>query len=112
MTVAPMETSDAASDAGGFPPDTTTTICSDTPSSAGITQIRFRGSAARSSALSARLSRAPRYARAIVASAAFVDELARTTIGRTFNQYAAGARAPLLRERLVRYLHERAGSSI
>ena len=36
-----------------------------------------------------------------------MDELAGTTIGRTFNQYAAGARAPLLCERLARYLDER-----
>jgi uracil-DNA glycosylase len=36
-----------------------------------------------------------------------VDELAGACIGATFNQYAEGARAPLLRERLVRYLEER-----
>jgi uracil-DNA glycosylase len=41
-----------------------------------------------------------------------VDELAGTTIGGTFNQYAAGARAPLLRERLARYLAERAEAPI
>jgi uracil-DNA glycosylase len=37
-----------------------------------------------------------------------VHELAGATIGRTFNQYAQGARAPLLCERLARYLDERA----
>jgi uracil-DNA glycosylase len=37
-----------------------------------------------------------------------VDELARARIGRTFNQYAEGARAKLLRERLVTYLVARA----
>jgi uracil-DNA glycosylase len=36
-----------------------------------------------------------------------VDELAATRIGRTFNQYAVGPRAPLLRERLVAYLRDR-----
>ena len=36
-----------------------------------------------------------------------MDELAAATLGRTFNQYAEGPRAPLLRERLVRYLDER-----
>ena len=41
-----------------------------------------------------------------------MDELAGTTIGRTFNQYAAGARAQLLCERLVRYLDERAEAPI
>ena len=51
---------DRTSDSGGAPPDTTTTNSSDTPSSAGITQIRFCGSAAHQSALSARLARAPR----------------------------------------------------
>ena len=42
-------------------PATTALTSSDTRSSAGITQIRFCGSAARSTALSARLPRAPRY---------------------------------------------------
>jgi uracil-DNA glycosylase len=41
-----------------------------------------------------------------------VEELAAARIGRTFNQYAEGARAPLLRMRLVRYLEERAGARI
>ena len=41
-----------------------------------------------------------------------MDELAGTTIGRTFNQYAGGARAPLLCERLARYLDERAEALI
>jgi uracil-DNA glycosylase len=41
-----------------------------------------------------------------------VNELAGTTVGRTFNQYAVGERAPLLRERLVRYLDERADAPI
>jgi uracil-DNA glycosylase len=43
---------------------------------------------------------------------AFVDELAAARIGRTFNQYADGPRAQLLRERLVRYLESRAGAAI
>jgi uracil-DNA glycosylase len=41
-----------------------------------------------------------------------VDELAGSGIGATFNQYAEGARAPLLRERLVRYLEERADAPL
>jgi uracil-DNA glycosylase family 4 len=41
-----------------------------------------------------------------------VDELAGTTIGRTFNQYGAGTRAPLLRDRLARYLDARADAPI
>jgi uracil-DNA glycosylase len=41
-----------------------------------------------------------------------VAELAATRIGRTFNQYADGERAPLLRERLAAYLDARAGASI
>ena len=36
-----------------------------------------------------------------------MDDLAAATIGRTFNQYAEGPRAGLLRERLARYLDER-----
>lgn len=43
----------------------------------------------------------------MVAPAAFVAELARARIGGTFNQYAEGPRAPLLRERLVAYLAAR-----
>jgi uracil-DNA glycosylase len=39
---------------------------------------------------------------------AFVDRLARARIGATYNQYAT---SPLLRERLVAYLRERAGAS-
>jgi Uracil DNA glycosylase superfamily len=41
-----------------------------------------------------------------------VDELAGSSIGATFNQYAQGSRAPLLRARLVRYLEERADASL
>jgi uracil-DNA glycosylase family 4 len=41
-----------------------------------------------------------------------VEELAAATIGRTFNQYAHGARAPVLRERVARYLDERADAPI
>ena len=41
-----------------------------------------------------------------------MQELAASTIGCTFNQYAAGARAPLLRERLARYLDARAEAPI
>lgn len=43
---------------------------------------------------------------------AFVDELARALIGGTFNQYADGPRAPLLRARLAAYLASRAGARI
>jgi uracil-DNA glycosylase len=39
-----------------------------------------------------------------------VDELAAVRIGSTFNQYAEGPRAPLLRERLAAYLERRAGA--
>ncbi len=41
-------------------------------------------------------------------TAVLVDELAGSRIGETFNQYAEGARAGLLRERLVAYLGDRA----
>jgi hypothetical protein len=41
-----------------------------------------------------------------------VDELAAARIGRTFNQYAEGPRAPLLRERLRAYLEARAAARI
>ena len=42
----------------------------------------------------------------------FVRELAAARIGQTFNQYAEGPRASLLRERLTAYLAERAGASM
>ena len=58
------------------------------------------------------MPRAPRYAGSIVAPEAFVEGLAAARIGRTFNQYAVGARAALLRRRLVRYLAERAEAGI
>jgi hypothetical protein len=41
-----------------------------------------------------------------------VDELAAATIGRTFNQYAQGDRAALLRARLAGYLASRAGARV
>jgi uracil-DNA glycosylase len=41
-----------------------------------------------------------------------VDELANARIGNTFNQYAAGPRAPLLRARLAAYLSARSGARI
>jgi uracil-DNA glycosylase family 4 len=41
-----------------------------------------------------------------------VDALAAASIGGTFNQYADGARAALLRERIGRYLDERADAPI
>ena len=41
-----------------------------------------------------------------------VDELAGARIGKTFNQYAAGPRAHLLRARLAAYLDERAAARI
>jgi uracil-DNA glycosylase len=41
-----------------------------------------------------------------------VEELAAARIGGTFNQYAEGPRAALLRERLARYLAERAGAEL
>lgn len=43
---------------------------------------------------------------------AFVAELAAARIGGTFNQYADGPRAPLLRARLVSYLEVRAAAAI
>jgi len=49
--------------------------------------------------------------RALDASA-FVESLRSISIGATFNQYAEGERAPLLRERLLRYLEERAGAPL
>jgi uracil-DNA glycosylase family 4 len=42
----------------------------------------------------------------------FVEELAGTRFGSTFNQYAEGPRAALLRERLVRYLAARRAASV
>ena len=64
MIGTPSGTAEIARGSGGAPPDTTTTNSSDTPSSAGITQIRFCGSAAPSSALSARLPELPVTSRA------------------------------------------------
>ena len=58
------------------------------------------------------MARAPRYARRIVAPAAFVEELAASRIGTTFNQYAEGPRAPLLRNRLVDYLERHAAADL
>ncbi|MGH3132675.1 MAG: uracil-DNA glycosylase [Gaiellaceae bacterium] len=52
------------------------------------------------------------YASPIVAPRAFVAELASARIGATFNQYAESSRAPLLRERLARYLAENAGADV
>ena len=43
---------------------------------------------------------------------AFVSELAAARVGGTFNQYAEGLRAPLLRERLAAYLEARAGADL
>src|SRR5438067_11862899 len=42
----------------------------------------------------------------------FLRRLADVQIGATYNFYRDGARAPLLRDRLARYLDERAGASI
>jgi hypothetical protein len=42
----------------------------------------------------------------------FIESLVRARIGRTFNFYRDGERAPLLRERLERYLGERAAARI
>jgi uracil-DNA glycosylase len=50
------------------------------------------------------LSRAPRYARSIVAPATFVEELSATRIGQTYNQYRC---SPLRCERLTAYLESR-----
>jgi hypothetical protein len=43
---------------------------------------------------------------------ALVDELAASSIGATFNQYAQGERAPLLRERLASYLCSRERATV
>jgi uracil-DNA glycosylase family 4 len=43
---------------------------------------------------------------------ALVKELAAARIGATFNQYAEGERAPLLRARLTRYLEERSDAPV
>jgi hypothetical protein len=48
----------------------------------------------------------------MVAPDAFVHELSSARIGGTFNQYAEGARAPLLRQRLARYLEAHVGASV
>ena len=44
--------------------------------------------------------------------ATFVSELSSAGIGNTFNQYAEGSRAPLLRKRLTAYLEERADARV
>jgi uracil-DNA glycosylase len=44
--------------------------------------------------------------------AQLVDALVRTRIGGTFNQYAHGSRAPLLRDRLARYLDEHTSAAV
>jgi uracil-DNA glycosylase len=54
----------------------------------------------------------PEYAPLILAIAAFVDELSRARIGRTFNQYAEGPRAPVLKARLGAYLERRANARL
>jgi len=41
-----------------------------------------------------------------------VDRLAAARVGRTFNQYAEGSRAALLRKRLSAYLDERADARV
>ncbi|HJU47596.1 MAG TPA: hypothetical protein VJ689_05665, partial [Gaiellaceae bacterium] len=43
---------------------------------------------------------------------ALVEELAASSIGATFNQYAQGERAPLLRERLASYLCSRERATV
>jgi len=48
----------------------------------------------------------------MVTPTAFVARLAAARIGSTFNQYAEGERAPLLRRRLVEYLEERVRASV
>jgi uracil-DNA glycosylase len=48
----------------------------------------------------------------MLTTARLVAELAAARIGETFNQYAEGPRAPLLRARLVRYLDERADAAV
>jgi uracil-DNA glycosylase len=48
----------------------------------------------------------------MVPPAGFVEELAAARIGETFNQYAEGKRASLLRERLVAYLERKAGAEL
>jgi uracil-DNA glycosylase len=48
----------------------------------------------------------------MVAPAAVVEELAAARIGQTFNQYAEGPRASLLRERLSRYLEARGNARL
>src|SRR5438034_8282394 len=48
----------------------------------------------------------------IVIACAIVDELARATIGATFNFYRDGGRAALCRERLATYLAERANAPL
>jgi uracil-DNA glycosylase len=58
------------------------------------------------------LARAPQYACSIVACATLVQELSAARIGSTFNQYAEGPRAGLLRERLAAYLGGRADAAI
>jgi len=48
----------------------------------------------------------------MVAVERFVDELAAARIGSTFNQYAGGPRAGLLRERLAAYLRSRSDARV
>jgi uracil-DNA glycosylase family 4 len=48
----------------------------------------------------------------VVDAGAFVQDLAASTIGRTFNQYAEGERAPLLRARLTAYLEQQADARL
>src|SRR5919202_1138780 len=47
-----------------------------------------------------------------VRTVSFVEELAAAEIGATFNFYREGPRAELLRERLSRYLRDRAGAPV
>jgi hypothetical protein len=52
------------------------------------------------------------YAPGILAPEPFVEKLAAVRIGSTFNQYAEGPRAPLLRQRLVEYLQLRRSAPV
>jgi hypothetical protein len=48
----------------------------------------------------------------MLSAEALVTELASARIGQTFNQYAGGGRAALLRERLVGYLESRSAAQV
>jgi uracil-DNA glycosylase len=102
---------------GPSPAATTMLSWSSTRSSAGITQVRFSGSAAllppsQPGCPELPVSLEPILARDNPLVRELVDTIAAASIGATFNQYRDGTRAPLLRARLTAYLEDHARAEL